>query len=120
MAVVAPTITELEPRDGSVRLYSWAMVTLNDTGAPIPFAQWADRSVQFNGTWGGGTIVWEGSNDGTNYETLNDAQGSAISKTANALEQVVEITQFARPKVTTGVTGVTVTCLVRRQQPLRS
>ena len=120
MAVVTPTITELEPRDGSVLRYSWAMVTAGDTGAPMPFAQWADRTVQFNGTWGAGTIVWEGSNDGTNYETLTDAQTTAISKTANALEQVVEMTALARPRVTVGVTAVTVTCVARRSQPMRA
>ena len=119
MATVNPVITHIGEQDGSTMKFQWTITGTND-GAAMPFAQWADRSVQFAGTWGGGTVVWEGSNDGTNYETLNDAQGSAISKTANALEQVVEITQFARPKVTTGVTGVTVTCLVRRQQPLRA
>ena len=74
MATIAPTITQLEPRDGSVLKYTWVL-TGTDDGAPIPFAQWSDRSVQFVGTWGGGTVVFEGSNNGgTTYATLNDAQ----------------------------------------------
>lgn len=119
MAVIAPTITQLDPYDGSILKYAWTMVTVGDTGAPMPFAQWSDRSVQFTGTFGAGTIVWEGSNDGTNYETLTDAQAVAISKTAVGLEQVVEVTQLARPRVSVGVTSVVVTCVARRQQPMR-
>lgn len=122
MAVIAPVIENqsLPPGDGSIIRYTWTMVTNGDTGAPMPFAQWADKSVQFEGTFGGGTIVWEGSNDGTNYQTLTDAQATAISKTAAGLEQVVEITLLARPRVSVGVTSVVVTCLARRQQPMRT
>ena len=103
-------------------VFGGTMVTNGDTGAPMPFAQWADRSVQWNGTFGGGgcAIVWEGSNDGTNYETLYDSQTLALSKTANALEQVVEMTALARPRVTVAsATSVVVTCVARRQQPMR-
>lgn len=119
MATIAPTITQLEPRDGSVLKYTWVL-TGTDDGAPIPFAQWSDRSVQFVGTWGGGTVVFEGSNNGgTTYATLNDAQANAITKTADALEQVVEITELARPRPTVSVTTVTISLIARRQQPMR-
>ncbi len=118
MATKNPVITELDPRDGSVLLYTWTL-TGTDDGAPIHMAQWADRSVQFVGTWGGGTVLFEGSNNGTNYATLTDAQTSAISKTADALEQVVELTRLARPRASVSVTSVVVSLLVRRQQPMR-
>ncbi len=121
MAVISPTIvTNNPPGDGSIITYSWTMVTATDTGAPIPFAQWADRSVQFAGTWGGGTVVWEGSNDGTNYITLTDPQANAISKSADAIEQVMEVTLWARPKVTVSVTSVVITLLARRPNPQRT
>ena len=123
MAVISPTIvTNNPPGDGSVITYSWTLVTSGDTGAPIPFAQWADRSVQMSGTWGGGggTITWEGSNDGTTYFTLNDFGNSPISKTADALEQVIEATLWARPRVSVAnVTSVVVTLLARKQIPMR-
>lgn len=119
MATISPTITQLEPRDGSVLKYTWVL-TGTDDGAPIPFAQWADRSVQFVGTWGGGTVVFEGSNNGgTTYATLTDAQTSAISKTADSLEQVIEMTELARPRASVGVTTVTISLIARRQQPMR-
>ena len=118
MATKNPTITDLEPHDGSVKLYTWTLLTTDD-GAPVYMPQWADRSVQFFGTWGGGTVLFEGSNDGTNYGTLNDAQAGLISKTADAIEQVVEVTRLARPRASVSVTSVVVSLLVRRQQPMR-
>lgn len=123
MATISPTITNLPPNDGSVLRYVWVLTGTND-GAPMPFAQWADRSVQIGtaaDTWGGGTVVWEGSNDdGLTWFTLTDAQTTAISKTANGLEQVVELTQLARPRATVGVTQVTIYCVARRMQPMRT
>lgn len=122
MATTSPTITQLDPRDGSILKYTWVLRGTDD-GAPMPFVQWADRSVQIGGTddtWGGGTVVWQGSNDGgKTWFTLTDAQTTAISKTSSALEQVVEMTELARPVATVSVTQVTVTCVARRQQPLR-
>lgn len=118
MATRTPVITDLDPGDGSVKIFTWTL-TGTDDGAPINMAQWADRSVQFVGTWGGGTVLFEGSNDGTNYATLTDAQTSAISKTADGLEQVIELTRLARPRASVSVTSVVVSLLVRRQQPMR-
>lgn len=123
MATKSPTITDLAPMDGSVKKYVWVLLGTDD-GAPMAFAQWADRSVQIGSTgdtWGGGTVVWEGSNDdGATWFTLTDAQTTAISKTANGLEQVVEVTQLARPRASVPVTQVTVTCVARRSQPMRT
>lgn len=124
MATVIPTIKDLDPQDGSVQRYRWVL-TGTDDGAPIPMAQWADRSVQIGSTgdtFGAGTLVWEGSNDdGVTWAILTDAQTVPISKTAlGSIEQVVEITQLARPRATVAVTSVIVSAVLRRQQPLRS
>lgn len=124
MATVIPTIRDLDPQDGSVVRYKW-ILTGTDDGAPIQAAQWADRSVQIGSTgdtFGAGTVIWEGSNDdGVTYQTLTDAQTVIISKTAIApIEQVVEITQLARPRATVAVTSVIVSVVVRRQQPMRT
>ena len=120
MASIKPTITSIGSQDGSVKKFVWTL-TGTDAGYPIPFSEWADRSIQFAGTWGGGTIVWEGSNDGgTTYFTLTDAQTTAISKTADALEQIVEVTEYARPRASVSVTSVVCSLVVRRQTNLRS
>jgi hypothetical protein len=64
----------------------------------------------------GGTVVIEGSIDGTNYVTLTDPQGNAISKTAAAIEEISEIVKFIRPRVTTGdgTTAIRVDLIARR------
>ena len=113
------TLTNLGDQDGSVKKFTWTL-TGTDDGAPIPFCEWADRSVQMSGTWAAGTVVWEGSNDGVTYFTLTDAQAVAISKTADALKQIVEVTQWARPRATVAVTSVNINLVVRRPNPLRT
>ena len=124
MPTVAPTYQELPPHDGSIVMFSWTpLTTTNPDGAPIEFAQWADRCVQLSGTWGvGGTAKFQGSNDGTNWFDLSDAQTVAISKTANALEQVVEVPRYARPYVSAGDgnTSITATLVCRRANTMRA
>jgi hypothetical protein len=85
-------------------IVKWLALANGDTGQPYEGAELADRSVQFVGTPGvGGTFILEGSNDGgTTYNTLTDAQGSAISKTAGALSAVTELAGLVRPRVTAG------------------
>jgi hypothetical protein len=50
------------------------------------------------------------------YFTLTDAQTTAISKTANAIEQIAEVCRFMRPLVTAGdgTTTLTATLYARR------
>lgn len=38
--------------------------------------------VQFTGTFGGATVIMQGSNDGTNWFTLKDLTGADVSATA--------------------------------------
>jgi hypothetical protein len=59
---------------------SWALGNA-DTGIAIDMTDYADRSVQVEGTFGSATITIEGSNDGTNWETLRDPQGVALTFT---------------------------------------
>ena len=71
-----------------------------------------DRSVQFAGTWDSATIVLQGSNDGTNWHTLNDPLGTDISATANALFQILECTRYIRPSGSGGGGSSSVTVTV--------
>ncbi|MCC7122274.1 MAG: hypothetical protein IT493_12020 [Gammaproteobacteria bacterium] len=90
-------------QEGNGVLIAWMGLLNGDDGRPISLGDFADFCIQFAGTFGaGGTIVFEGSNDGVSYFTLNDAQAAAISKTAAALEQVVEFPRYVRPRVTAG------------------
>jgi hypothetical protein len=97
---------------------TWANVTENDT-----FVAWTkdggcasltDKSIQFAGTFGGATLTVEGSNDETNFVGLNDPQGSAISATSAAIEQILENTAVIRPSISGGSSSsVTVTIVAR-------
>lgn len=115
MATITPTVA-VAPTNHEVLDVSWALGNA-DTGSPVQYAQFSDRSIQFSGTFGGATVVWEGSNDGTNYTTLHDALPSngALSFTSADLKQIFEITKYARPRTTGGAgTAITATLSGRR------
>lgn len=81
----------------------WTPLTsANAAGSAYEHSGASDRSVQFVGTFDSATLVLQGSNDGTNWVTLTDPQGNAISKTSAGLEQIEEITRYVRPSSSGG------------------
>lgn len=80
----------------------WSTFTENDTGAAALMPHFPDKSVQVAGTFGGGTFLIEGSNDGTNYATLHDPQGNSLSFTAAGIKMVAENSRYIRPRATAG------------------
>lgn len=96
MAAIDPTYTF---HGEHTVVATWATVTEAGTFTPVGprFADYSDRSVQIVGTFGGATIVLNGSNDGTNYAGLTDPQGNAISKTSAAIEAISEATLWVNP-----------------------
>lgn len=123
MATVTPSVKDIS-KDGSVFLISWLLTTADNDGAPIDGIEWADRSMLCQSVaWGGATVGLEGSNDGgAVYVPLADPQGGAISKSANAIEAVLELTRLMRPRLTTVGTAasITVSIIARRANPLRT
>ncbi len=116
MATITGVLTEVKTAPDVSWRATWPLLTTtNDVGSAIEYPAHSDRSVQVDGTFGaGGTVVIQGSNDGTNWYTLNDPQGNALSFTSSKIEAVMEITQYIRPKVTAGdgTTSLTVTMLM--------
>lgn len=116
MATITPTVINAVHGNKSVRKATWAAMALNDVGAPFPYIDFCDRSVQVFGTWGtGGNLQWQGSNDGgVNWAVIVDPQGNfdIISNRVVAAEMVCEL---VRPKVTAGdgTTSVTVVLIAR-------
>lgn len=108
--------------DANSVLYQWGVLANGDDGEPVKTFDFADCSVQFNGTPGAGAnVVWEGSNVevpsvASDWFTLTDAQAAAISKAAPFLEQVAEVCLWMRPRVTAGdvTTSWTVRLFCRR------
>lgn len=107
---------------GEMYALTWTGLLNGDVGDAQGYAEFADKSVQVHGTFGvGGSITFEGSNDGTNWFPLTDLQGNAITKTAAALEHISEATVFVRPHVTAGdgTTSLTAILFVRRGNYVR-
>jgi len=121
MATINAVITDIS-QDGSVSKISWPSVTnTNSDGAPVVSCEWADRCVSVDGTFGGATITIQGSNDGTNWYTLNNAQGTALTFTAAGMKQIVEVPYFTRPLLTGGAgSTLNIIMVARRANPLRS
>lgn len=122
MAIIASTITDLSNFHDKGQIIAWTPLTFSglDSGAPATNISGADRSIQIEGTFGaGGSVTVEGSNDGTNYETLNDHLGNALTFTTKGIKSVDQICRNIRPRVTAGdgTTSLTATLLTRRIQP---
>ncbi len=106
---IDPTISFLSGYNA--HMVSWLAITTGtgsaSTGAVAEIGGSADRSVQIEGTFDGATVVIQGSNDGSNWQSLTDPQGNAISKAASALEAISELTRYIRPSVSGSVNGTT-------------
>lgn len=120
MATKAVTVTKPSKFGQNYQIAAWASLANGDDGSPLELPGANDRSVQVTGTFGaGGTIVIEGSNDGTNYKTLKDFQGVDLSFTSASLKGIAELVRYIRPRVTAGdgTTALLVTMLGRRDWP---
>lgn len=105
--------TDLSRGVDQVYKFTWALTSADATGEAIDgrYGEWADRTTYFLGTWGGATAVIEGG-DGSTYVPLVDPQGTAISKTVDAIEVITEIPEFTRPRLSVAGAGATITCTV--------
>ncbi len=119
MATVAKAVTRITSYGDEAHVITWGpLTTANADGEPVEMPGSADRSIQFQGTFGaGGTIRIEGSNDGVSWHPLTDPQGTDISKTVADLEAISELTRYIRPFVSAGdgTTSLTATLLVKRR-----
>lgn len=104
MADVAAVVTPLtEFNERNCHIVTWSPLTAaNAAGSAVQMAGSSDRCVQFIGAFDSATVVLQGSNDGTNWVTLTDPQGNAISKTSAGIEQIMELTRYVRPSSSGG------------------
>jgi hypothetical protein len=92
----------------------WANLTASENGDAAEYPEHGDKTVSITGTFGG-AITIEGSNDGTTWVGLKDAQsGSAISATSNGIFVIKENTKFIRPVAAAGVAGVKIVVIGRK------
>lgn len=105
MAIIQPVLTSLVPQKwgNNVAIYTWTGLATGDTGAPLNGPGFTDASYQVGGTFGGATVVIEGSNDGVTYGTLVDPFNVALSFiAASSPTQVLPISLWIRPRVSGG------------------
>lgn len=106
------------------RVRTWTpLTTTNADGDPISYASNGMGGVTFqvNGTFGAsGAMVVEGSNNGTNWYTLNDQANNAVSFSAAGLKTVRDMPLFIRPRVTAGdgTTSLTVIAALQKTAAL--
>lgn len=116
MVAIVPVRTDNS--DGTHRHVWETLTSTNAVGEPVSIAGAADRSVQIEGTFDSGTVIIEGSLEQvpTNFQTLTDPQGNAISKGAAALEAILENVTWVRPRMTgaSGSADIDVTLLSRK------
>lgn len=118
MSTVNPTITDLRYGDGYT--VKWTSMAGSDVGAPFEIYGYNDRTIQADGTFDSGTVVLQGTLDGTNYQGLRDPSSTAISFTAAGLKGVLEAVYKVRPSVSGGggSCAITVTLFVTKaRQP---
>jgi len=101
--------------DGGAIAYTWVL-TGTDVGKTVKLPRWADRSVECDGTFGGGTITIQGTNKDVpldaDYKALRDAFENTLTFTVADVRAVMPATVHIRPKATGAVTSVVVTLLV--------
>ena len=124
MATIFPTIVDVSPLgDGSALQVVWTPVTSAgaDVCAAVKYPKHSDKSVQVAGTFGGGSIAVNGSNDGTNYAPLNDPTGTVIAITAEKIKAVLENTVLVQPAISGGTgQSVTISMLLQYANPART
>ena len=106
------------------QVVTWVLTTTL-AGVPLgpEWMAWADKCVTAGvtgDTFNSGTVVLEGSNNGTDYYTLHDSTGSGTCSFAvGGIKQVLECPMYIRARASVSVTQVTVSVAMRRPQPSR-
>ena len=114
MTLITSVSFPISGDDNSIRR-QWCMKS-KESGQPFPSTKLVDKSVQVTGTFGGGNLYWEGSNDGKNFYLLNDLQGNPLDFKTSKIEGISEICTACRPRVIGGddTTNLIVTLVARK------
>lgn len=112
MAVRQPSAVQFGNNSG-VQV-TWSGLLLGDNGDLIDYTNYINKTFQVFGTFGGASVTIQGSNDGVNWATLNDATGVALVLTSTKLiRRTDDVPRYVRPLVTAGdgTTNLNVVCV---------
>lgn len=100
MATITPTWVQ---NNDTTMAATWASFTQADTGTALLAPFYPDKAVQIFGTFGAALSVRiEGSNDGSTFAVLHDAQGNDLDLTAAGIKMILENPLYIRPRATAG------------------
>lgn len=104
MATVSPAFDFIQAQAAKVPRITWAGIVTGDTIVSLPVnAQAAVAgAIQISGTFGGATVAFQASNDGTNFYTMKDLAGTDISATAAGLFEFTTAALYIRPSISGG------------------
>ncbi len=115
MATVTPVRSSLGVNVSKVFWEAMATSDTINTDLPSGLESMAG-SVQVTGTFDSATVTLTGSNDGTNYVTLKDSTGAAISMTVAGLVNFSASCAYIKPGISGGGTDdIDVTVIYRNQ-----
>ncbi len=102
----------------SAAIVAWAVLVGGDTCVAVFCPALVDRSVQVTGTASGASITIQGSNDGTNFVTLHDVNGNALSSLAPGdLKQIGESCLWLKALVVGGGGSTALNVIVAGKKP---
>lgn len=113
--------------DGRMSRWKWSGLSATSgstVGDWVGFADFADKTVLTNGTFGvGGTLTWQGSINGNTSDavafSLHDPGGNALSSTVAVAHTVLEAIEYIRPAVTAGSSTISIDAyLFGRKNPI--
>jgi hypothetical protein len=103
-----PFNTQVKEAAG-VYLDSWTLTSANTDGQPISIPGAPDRCFQATGTFGGATIVMQGSLDGgTTWFQLHDGGNTLIALTAADGGAILENALLIRPFLSVAGSGASI------------
>lgn len=105
MANINAVGTWIAPRAHRVE---WANLTSADTALPASEVNLNYKTVQVTGTFDGGTVTIQGSNDnGVTWSTLSDdINGNPLTFTSAGIEKIAENPGLIRPTTTAGTVSI--------------
>ena len=108
MSAITPT-TDRNSINGAIIL-TYALGG-SDTGTAMALPVAADLTCQVSGTFGSATVLMEGSNDGTNWNTLGAMVGTSMSFTVTGIRKASENPAYIRAS-SSGGTGTAVNVVI--------
>lgn len=92
---------------------TWSLTSADATGPTwFPPCSLAVANVQILGTFGGGTVHIEVSNDGTNWSALTDKNGDVVYATSASMFDVSNAAAYVRARLTGGSGGAVTVSMV--------